>query len=190
MNRLFIALNIPEEIKQKIIEMRRNLINQIPGNQYERLRWEPKEKFHLTLKFIGDVNDLLADEIPNHLDFIEEYKKVNCELTKFGFFYNKRVLKILWVGFKVDELLNKLVEELNKKLLAVSGGSIPLDTREFRVHITLLRIKTNLGKDFITGFEQFIIPETKFIAENISLFKSELLPEMSKYVEIKKYNLK
>ena len=83
-----------------------------------------------------------------------------------------------------------MVEELNKKLLAVSGGSIPVDKREFRVHITLLRIKTNLGKDFITGFEQLIIPETQLIAENISLFKSELLPEMSKYVEIKKYNLK
>ena len=94
MTRLFIALNIPEEIKQKIIEMRRNLINQIPGNHYEKLRWEPKEKYHLTLKFIGDVNESLADEIPNHLDFIGEYKKVNCELTKFGFFYNKRVLKI------------------------------------------------------------------------------------------------
>ena len=83
-----------------------------------------------------------------------------------------------------------MVEELNKKLLSVSGGTIPVDKRDFRVHLTLLRIKTNLGKDFITGFEQFIIPETKFIAEDISLFRSELLPEMSKYTEIKKYNLK
>jgi 2'-5' RNA ligase len=190
MTRLFVALNIPEEIKQKIIDMRRSLINQIPGNQYEKLRWEPKEKFHLTLKFIGDVNDALADEIPNHLDFIGEYKKVNCELTKFGFFYNKRVLKILWVGFKVDESLNKLVDELNKKLLLVPGGSIPVDHREFRAHLTLLRIKTKLGRDFITGFEQFIIPETKFIAEDISLFRSELQPDMSRYIETKKYNLK
>ena len=190
MTRLFIALNIPEEIKQKIIGIRRDIINQIPGNQYEKLRWEPKEKFHLALKFIGDVNDSLADEIPNHLDFIGECKKVNCELTKFGFFYNKRVLKILWIGFKVDELLNKMVDELNKKLLSISGGSITTDHKEFRAHLTLLRIKTKLGKDFITGFEQFVIPETKFIAEDISLFKSELLPEMSRYVEIKKYHLK
>ena len=190
MTRLFIALNIPEEIKQNIIDIRRNIINRIPGNQYEKLRWEPKEKFHLTLKFIGDVNDSLTDEIPNHLEFISEYQKINCELTKFGFFYNKRVLKILWVGFKVDESLNKLVDEINKKLLTVSGGSIPVDNREFRAHLTLLRIKTKLDRDFITSFEKFVIPETKFIAEDISLFKSELLPDMSRYIEIKKIKLK
>jgi len=190
MIRLFVALNIPEEIKKKIIEMRRNLINQIPGNQYEKLRWEPEEKYHLTLKFIGDIDNSIVGEITNSLDFIREYKKVNCELTKFGFFYNKRVLKILWIGFKVDESLNKLVEELNKRLQSASGGSILADKREFRAHLTLLRIKTELGKDFITSFEQFIIPETKFIAEDISLIKSELLSERSKYTEIKKYHLK
>jgi 2'-5' RNA ligase len=118
-----------------------------------------------------------VDKITGSLDFIEEYKRFNCELTKFGFFYNKRILKILWVGFKVDESLNKLVEELNKRLQSISSGSIIVDSREFRAHLTLLRIKTNLGKDFITSFEQFVIPETKFIAEDISLIKSELLSE-------------
>jgi 2'-5' RNA ligase len=190
MTRLFVALNIPEEIKKKIVELRRNLINQIPGNQYEKLRWEPEEKLHLTLKFIGDVKDSFVDEIAGSLDFIREYEKFNCELSKFGFFYNKRILKILWIGFKVDQSLNRLVEELNKKLQSVSGGSILPDKREYTAHLTLLRIKSNLDKDFITSFEQYVIPETKFIAEDISLIKSELLPDKSRYVEVKKYHLK
>ena len=187
MTRLFVALNIPDEIKKKIVELRRDLVNQIPGNQYEKLRWEPEEKLHLTLKFIGEVEDSIVNKIVDAVDFIKEYEKLNSELTKFGFFYKKKAPKILWIGLKIDSSVYKLTEELNKKM---QKFFIPIENREFSAHLTLLRIKNNLDKNFIASFEQFVIPETKFIAEDISLIKSELLPEGSKYTEIKKINLK
>ncbi len=57
-NRLFIALNIPQLIKDNILEIR----NTIYGLE-KNVRWEKDEKLHLTLKFLGDVETTKNEEI-------------------------------------------------------------------------------------------------------------------------------
>ena len=72
MTRLFVALNIPEEIKKQIIILR----NSILSNTFD-YRWEPEKKLHITLKFIGTVEDELVHSIAVSLKFLENYNKVN-----------------------------------------------------------------------------------------------------------------
>ena len=80
-NRLFVSLNLPESITYKIIALRDSI------SADEKIKWEPKEKLHLTIKFIGDVDSELVSKISDELMFVEDYNSINCSFTKFGFFY-------------------------------------------------------------------------------------------------------
>jgi RNA 2',3'-cyclic 3'-phosphodiesterase len=182
MIRLFVALEIPEDIRLKISEFKKEAVGESIN-----VKWEPSEKIHLTLKFIGEVKDELVNPITNYLDFLNQNKKINCRLTRFGFFFRHGIPHILWIGLQVDTILFNIVEQLNDKL---TKFEIPVEDRKFKPHLTLLRIKRKFPEELVTKFNGFIIPETEFTADNILLIKSELLPESSKYTLLKKFKLK
>lgn len=180
MIRLFIALNIPDVIKSDLIELR----NSVAGSNY---KWEPKEKIHLTLKFIGDVKENLVDPISGALNLIENFNEFNCAITNFGFFYRDKKPSILWAGLKIDQSIFELVDKIESEL---EKFSIKREDRKFHPHLTLLRIKNDPGENFVNSFKNFTFEPLVFSANSISLFKSELLPQGSKYFEIRNYKLK
>ena len=182
MTRLFVALKIPEYIRETIIKIRNDAI---PNPQ--KYKWEDKDKIHLTLKFIGEVNDDLIQPITKDILFIEEYNKINCILSKFGFFYRNGKPSILWLGLNLNHEIFNLVEKLNKEL---EKFSIPAEHKRFKPHLTIIRLKGNEGKEFVGNFKSKNVPEINFTANEVSLIKSELLPAGSKYKELKIYNLK
>jgi 2'-5' RNA ligase len=182
MIRLFIALKIPDEIKDKILDVCYEL-----SESPELFKWEKPEKIHLTLKFIGEVEEELVSSIAKEITFIEEYSSFNFNVTKFGFFYRNGLPVILWSGLQTDESIQKLVEELNRRL---SIFSIPVERRKFKPHLTMLRIKKNPGKEFISKFKEHSFDNWNFNSSEITLIKSELFPTGARYTDIKKYNLK
>lgn len=182
MTRLFIALEIPEEVRENISTLRKEAVHNLSD-----LRWEPKEKIHLTLKFIGEVNDDLVERITASLTFLENFEKIKCRLTKFGFFLRRGIPQILWIGLWVEGILFNIVEQLNIRL---TEFGIPAEERKFKPHLTLLRIKKRFPEKWVSEFNSFIIPEINFTCDSILLIKSELLPESPKYTVIKKFNLK
>ncbi len=182
MTRLFIALEIPEKIRLKILELRDQAV---PDSM--DLKWESIDKIHLTLKFIGEVKDELVEPILNSLDFLIQFEKINCSLTRFGFFFRHGTPQILWIGLWVDSILYNIVEHLNS---IIAKFDVPVEERKFKPHLTLLRIKRKFPEKWVTNFNSFIIPKIDFISDNIMLIKSELLPESSKYTVLKKFNLK
>lgn len=183
MIRLFVALLIPQEIRDQITKLRKSIA---PDSQ--DLRWEDGSKIHLTLKFIGEVKENLVEQIKNELNFLESYPMLNCKADKFGFFFDaKKAPRILWIGLKVDSIINSIVDELNQRM---TKYSIPAEKRKFKAHITLLRIKQNISEEFIKRFKNAEFPEINFTANEIALMQSKLSPQGSEYTEIKKYNLK
>lgn len=180
-NRLFISLNLPVDIVEQIILIRDEIWDD------KNLNWEPKQKLHLTIKFIGDVSAQIIDDISNELVFIENYSSIKCAIENFGFFYREGKPKILWVGLATDIFLIRLITELNDRL---NKFSIPIDNRKFNPHITLLRIKNDLENNFVNNFKNFTFKPILFKANSISLYKSILHPEGSIYSEIKNYKLK
>jgi RNA 2',3'-cyclic 3'-phosphodiesterase len=180
-NRLFISLNIPKDVIDQIITLRDSVSSGI------KVKWEPKEKLHLTLKFIGDVDNRLLNQISNELQFVENYKSFNCAFTKFGFFYRNNIPSILWAGLETDNSLLSLIDDINKRL---ENLNIQSESKNFNAHITLLRIKNDLGLDFVNSFKNFTFKPLEFSSNSISLYKSELHRDGSKYFEIKNYKLK
>lgn len=182
MIRLFIALNFPENIIIQIIGLR----NEVIPNPFD-YKWEPAEKLHLTLKFIGEVEDTLAEKIADEISFISGYEEFKCSFTRFGFFYAGREPRILWLGLKINGEILNLVDKLNVNL---EKFGIQREKKKFKPHLTLMRVKKKLDKNFINSFENCKLPQKEFTADSVTLFKSELHPNGSIYKELKKINLK
>jgi RNA 2',3'-cyclic 3'-phosphodiesterase len=180
-NRLFVSLNLPDNVIGQIISLRDNIYG------IENINWEPKNKLHLTIKFIGDVSKETMTEISNGLHFIERHPVIKCSFNKFGFFYRDDKPFILWAGLTADKNLNDLITEINKSLVKFS---IPVEQRRFNPHITLLRIKNDPGINFVNSFKNFTFEPILFTTNSVTLYKSILHPMGSEYIEIKNYKLK
>ena len=183
MIRLFVALIIPEEIRNQIIHLRQSIF---PDES--KFRWEDNSKIHLTLKFIGEVKEDMLESIITELSFLNHINKINCSVGKFGFFFKQKdEPRILWLGLNLDDTIYSIVEELNQCL---SKFSVPVEKRKFKAHITLMRIKEKVSKDFVEKFLNAELPKISFTANEIVLMQSKLSSLGSTYKEIKKYYLK
>lgn len=181
MIRLFIALEIPEFVKNKLIDVRQKIIN-----DEINFKWEPKDKIHVTLKFIGDVKEEILSEIENDLLFLKTFNKIKCEINNFDFFFRDGIPRILWSSLTLDHSVNEIVLKLNEELLKYG---IEKERRNFKPHLTLLRLKKNPGADFINSFNNYDFEPLKFETDKIVLYKSELHKNGSKYFEIQIYHL-
>lgn len=179
--RLFIALTPPEEAKEEIIGLR----NAIPLNV--KPRWEPKEKLHITLCFLGDVEEGKIASLENLLEKLAKRKSSKCRISKFGFFGKPGNPNILYAAVKTtknhSELITRLYRGLNE--LNIYTGA-----PRYKPHITLLRIKEKLEEGFVEAFSNFSFQEISFIASEIVLYESTLSENGSFYKPLKKIYLK
>lgn len=179
MNRLFAALRLPEVIIEDIVRMRDSVNPEEPGH----LKWEDSSKMHLTLKFLGDTSEENTQEVIKILGKIaSRYKKIFLEYDRFGFF----MPRIFWFGLRAENALFELVNDINNDLELLG---FERENRNFKPHITLLRIKRNPSEEFVNAFRNFSVPARKFYASEIALVRSELLPGGSVYSEIERFNL-
>ncbi len=84
MIRLFIALKIPEEIKDKLFSYCFDA-----SENPSRFKWEAKEKIHLTLKFMGDVKEELLPGIIDEIEFVKSYSNIQVHDFKIWFFLSE-----------------------------------------------------------------------------------------------------
>ncbi len=182
MIRLFIALKIPDEIKNRLTDYCRNSIK-----NYNFFKWEQNDKIHLTLKFIGDFDESRITELINILSFINESNSFSCKISRLGFFYSENEPRILWAGMEIEERLYELVNKLN---VLLEKFNIKPEKRKFKPHITLLRIKNKPDKEFIDSIKNIALPELNFSTNKISLIKSTLTGQGSVYQELKVFELK
>lgn len=180
MTRLFVALEIPLSTREKIIKLRREIIDD------DNYRWESVDKIHLTLKFIGEVEEKYVVQIAESLSFLEQFNSINGEVTGFGFFYRKNLPSILKADIMMDEDIVEIVNLLNTNL---NNFGIESDRRSFRPHLTLLRLKKNPGSHFINKFNNYSFEPVKFNSDTIKLYQSKLHRSGSEYSEIKFYHL-
>jgi len=127
MPRLFTALEIPRDAALSLSLLRGGL----PG-----ARWIDVENYHLTLRFIGDVEGHVADEIANALDRVRR-PPFQLNLSGVGAFGSKKPHAI-WAGVAPSPDLNALQAEIERICQRIG---VPSDPRKFVPHVTLARLK-------------------------------------------------
>lgn len=128
MIRLFVALELPDDLRQRLA----GLGGGVPG-----ARWTEPENLHLTLRFIGEVPDDRLADIDAALAGVEA-PAFDLVFDGVGVFGNARSARILWAGVERNEALNHLQAKVESAL--VRGGVAP-DERRFSAHVTLARLK-------------------------------------------------
>ena len=127
MPRLFTALEIPRDAAMSLSLLRGGL----PG-----ARWIDVENYHLTLRFIGDVEGHVADEIANALDRVRR-PSFPLALTGVGAFGSKKPHSI-WAGVTGSPDLTALQAEIERICQRIG---VAADPRKFVPHVTLARLR-------------------------------------------------
>ncbi len=162
MVRLFVAVDLPPDIRLSLKDLGRG----IPG-----ARVLPAEQIHLTLRFIGEVENTLFQEIRERL--FEVKKSPFCLQVKgVGYFPPRGTPKVLWAGVTPTEELVRLKKRVDKVLLTCG---LETEKRKYSPHITLARLRNSpLPKviEFLAGNSLLQTPE--FSVDSFQLFSSRL----------------
>lgn len=184
LKRTFIAIDIPlnSTVKKHISNLRDEFRN-------ERIKWVEPHQYHITLQFLGSIDDSYLNPINLSLDRItRSYSQFSLSLKEFGVFKDFRNPRILWIGFKPCEELSKLkyaIEDEMVKFNFEKSGNL------FSPHLTIGRIKylrdKQKLKELIEEYREKIFQ--KIEVKEIIFYESLLKSQGPEYVAIKKHFL-
>ncbi|TGE02683.1 RNA 2',3'-cyclic phosphodiesterase [Methylobacterium nonmethylotrophicum] len=161
MPRLFTGIEVPPEAGLGLGALRGGL----PG-----ARWVEPADYHVTLRFIGDVDGGLADEIAEALAEAKARPPLMLTLDALAVFGGARP-HALFARVVPDPGLSELQAE-HERILRRLG--VPPDTRRFTPHVTLARLKRGAGPDGVAQYLalQPVFPRVSFTATRAVLYSS------------------
>jgi 2'-5' RNA ligase len=182
--RCFIAINLNESIRNEIA----SAIEGLSSWMWD-VKWVPAENLHVTLRFLGEMSDTLADRIRGEL--AEIAKRHGCLDLSFrgaGVFPDMKRPRVIWIDLFHGPELNILKEEIDNSL--VSCG-IQRENRQFSPHLTIGRVRSLRGKEFLLEAVEALKDKDfgNIRADKVSLMKSDLKPAGAQYSVIAEFPL-
>lgn len=183
--RSFIAIDLNDIIKNNLTR----LINELKPVS-KGIKWVNKENLHLTLKFLGEINEIQAETVGQVLENLSrKYRSFPLSFRGTGSFPpGQKWMRVIWVGVEAApelfELQKELEDELEKK-------GFPKEERAFSPHLTLGRAKVPESQERLKKeLEKFTGREFgQMLVKEIILFQSILKPEGPVYKPTKKFEL-
>jgi len=173
--RCFIAIDFPEEIKEELGIMQGKI-----GDPDTKLNLVSTETAHLTLKFLGELNDNQVEEAKKLFSEIK-FKKFNAKLGSLGVFPNETFIRVVWVGVESQGETLRLHNLIDDKFLRMNFTK----DKAFESHTTLARAR--LVKDAMNYFEKLekiTVKPLEFTVNKIKLKKSVLTSAGSTYEDL------
>lgn len=180
MIRAFIAIDLDPQVMANIHRAIRELKPLIPA-----IRWVPPENFHLTLKFLGDVDETELDAIGTAvMGAVGPFQPLRISAKGLGVFPDLRRPRILWVGMTG----NSLTALASRVESALEPLGLAAEPRAFTPHLTIGRWRhydrapKTLGEELARWrdreFGEFLISE-------VALYQSVLKPAGAAYHKLK-----
>ena len=188
--RSFIAIELPDDLKSGLSELQ----SRLKAAGHAPVKWVDPYSIHLTLKFLGNIAAGRVDEITRVMEAAaREISLFHLEVGGLGAFPNLRRVQVVWVGVGGE------VEQLGQLQRRIESGLAPLgfapESREFRPHLTIARLREQASLDERQNFGQ-LIGSTGFEAvyrfgvDSINLMRSQLTPKGAIYSRISSARLK
>jgi len=183
MRRIFVAVDISEEVRRKVAEYIANLRADTPAKVAS---YTHPEKLHLTLRFIGNCPDEeLPDVINAARSAAESLKPFSLKITGTGVFPNKRKARVLWLG--VDGETDQMV-----KAVSIFDRLYNLERQPnhevFSPHLTIARIKDRAkGRELVDLHLNSNFGPAAFEVSEIVVYESSLLSTGSVYSVVSRH---
>jgi 2'-5' RNA ligase len=179
--RLFVAIQVPEPVKEALRQMQQELESASSGN----VRWSSSAQMHLTLLFLGYVG---SSELPGVQTAFQAVcrkgEPMQFTAKGLGAFPSERRPRVIWAGVEGDVAkLNIFQAQLQEALLEWCEKA---ETLEYRPHLTMGRVRE--GGD-VRRLGEVIHPKAAatfghFTADACSLMRSQLSPQGAVYSEV------
>ncbi len=174
--RAFIAINLPEEIKDILY----NLQGKLKG--IGKVNWIHKKNLHLTLKFLGYIDEESLNKVNETLSKIK-FKQFELALDKLGAFSIITKPRVIWISVKPSQKVIELQQKIDGELLNLFPKK-----QKFEAHITLGRMKLIKDREILKKINDCNI-KGNFEVKSFELMESKLSKEGSKYYVLETYNL-
>jgi RNA 2',3'-cyclic 3'-phosphodiesterase len=179
--RAFIAIDLPETVRDALGRSQKQFHESAP-----EARWTRPEGIHLTLKFLGEIQDPRAEKVKESLTALGRFKPFRVEVKGFGFFPDARRPRVFWAGVVAPQGLAELA---GRAEAAMENLGFPREDRPFRPHLTLARFREphpqpalekalgEFGESSLGGFD----------ATEYFLFESRLTPRGAEYRKVARF---
>ena len=166
--RSFIAIPLTESIKASATAIRDRLKPSL-----EKVRWAKPETMHLTLHFLGDIDQESLDKAGSVMVSIESlFQPFSITFSGVGAFPSPGRARVFWLGVNSDKLA-ELHALLTDRLI---DAGFDCDRRKFKPHITLGRSRGGMqnARHILSSEQDSLAGE--MTVDRLVLYESELLP--------------
>ena len=178
MPRLFVALDLPDEVKRSLTPMMRGL-----GD----VHWVADDQQHLTLRFIGEVDNGRANEIADALALVPG-EPFDLQLKGIGHFPPRGEPRILWAGVSKSTQLHALRKRIERGLRLID---LEPEARKYSPHVTLARLRQPPNPASLATYlmRHSLYRSPPFPVSGFKLYSSWLRPEGPDYQVEASYDL-
>ena len=175
--RLFLAINLPA-LSIAAIDREAGLLRAAAPS----LRWVPAERWHLTVRFIGEQPLAAVADIGRALDVaVGGHSEAPLVLGEVGAFPNFRRARVVWLGIAPDPRLELLHHDIESACVAL--GMDP-EGRPFRPHLALARVPTGTGEPVLRSLARAaraVRYSERIDADAVDVMASEPTPHGRRY---------
>jgi 2'-5' RNA ligase len=176
--RLFIAIDLPDDWRRILSEPEQSI-----GWLGRGVKWVEPRGMHLTLKFLGEVDEKLLPGIhTGTIAACSDAAPFTIRLRGTGVFPNAKRPRVYWAGIEGPSSLLQLQARVDSEMQRLG---FPAEEREFRPHLTLARIKEPIGKQRMTdALLSYSLESEPAEVRELLLIRSHLSSEGARYEAI------
>ena len=195
MIRAFLAVELSQELRDELAVVQQELKQRIEPEmkRHTRISWVQPGKIHLTIKFLGDMDEQVIDPLLVTVEqAIGRQTAVNVPLERLGVFPHPQNPRVLWIGpsenWEKGAEARRVAEIHSAIEQACEGLSFLRETKPFSPHLTLARIKVGERQVGVTLAKIGVLDRPLALGalavESVVLMKSELKPTGSVYTKL------
>jgi RNA 2',3'-cyclic 3'-phosphodiesterase len=185
--RLFIGIELPTDVKAAIATYVDRMKKEFPDL---RVGWESEDKLHITIKFLGSVDEGRIAAIQRILDgAAAERPQIKACIHGTGSFGSMRAPRVLWL--KMDEGAREIsILASSVEVLLTPLGFVP-ESRAYTPHVSIARLKDpHQSRQLVAEHLQHHVGPLEFRIDGLSLFQSELTRAGSLYTVLSRHLLR
>jgi 2'-5' RNA ligase len=181
--RAFIAIDVNDTVRDNLIKAQERI-----GNKAAKIKFVERENFHVTLKFLGEIDEATAEEVKNALaEIAKNHRKHRARVKGIGVFPNPNYVRVIWAGVEDDEGIKAIAADVEREMRRLGFKK----EKDFVAHITIGRVKFVRDKLELAMALKDLANEDfgEFDVEAIELKKSTLTPKGPVYETVARFEL-
>jgi 2'-5' RNA ligase len=186
--RLFIAVDLDDKARASIASAQRRLAAGMRDAPSTSLKWIPADQLHLTLVFLGEVDEVGAPPLIDAMGADIAQPPFDLAYAGSGVFPARGAPKVLWAGVGAGA---REIVDLQKTVAArVASAGQPIESRPFPPHLTLARWRESRGADRARALDAaFGGTLARVRVDHVTLYQSRISSAGPAYTPLARANL-